>query len=148
MPRGSSKVTNLLRLSPVEEKALACALEGLNARRSAGFLSIDQKAESKIMSDLAALLRQSAGKLQNAIGLVQASSERVSVYDENRMEKLSFVADVEPSMRMRDVRNRISHDYLPGQVRQIYEDIRTEFTPELARLSGRVEAHMGKLPPS
>ena len=98
------------------------------------------------MSDLAALLRQSAGKLQNAIGLVQASSKRVDRL--NRMEKLAFISDVELWMRMRDVRNRISRDYLPGQVRQIYEDIRTEFAPELARLSGRVEAYLGKLPPS
>jgi hypothetical protein len=35
------------------------------------------------------------------------------------------------------------HDYLPGQVSQIYEDIRTEFTPEFLRLSGRVETYLG-----
>ncbi len=146
--------------------------------------------------ELAALLRQSAEKLQRAIRLLDASVRRVSVYDEgrtytaeelepydalvsrferaveialnkffravelfegetpsetirdrlNRMEKLSFAASVDVWMRMRDVRNRISHDYLPGQVRQIYEDIRIEFTPELRRLSDRVDAYLKKVP--
>lgn len=82
-----------------------------------------------------------AGELFEGESLSETIRDRL-----NRMEKLSFVSDVELWMRMRDVRNRISHDYVPGQVRQIYDDIREAFAPELARLAERVRAYLSKVP--
>jgi nucleotidyltransferase substrate binding protein (TIGR01987 family) len=82
-----------------------------------------------------------------AVELFEGGSLSETIRDRlNGMAKLSFVSDVELWMRMRDVRNRISHDYLPGQVRQIYDDIRTEFTPELERLSEMVRKYLKRLP--
>jgi nucleotidyltransferase substrate binding protein (TIGR01987 family) len=87
-------------------------------------------------------------KFFRAVEIFEGENVSETIRDRlNRMEKLSFISDVDLWMRMRDVRNRISHDYLPGQVRQIYQDIQTEFTPELTRLSGRMETYLGKLPP-
>jgi nucleotidyltransferase substrate binding protein (TIGR01987 family) len=86
-------------------------------------------------------------KFFRAVEIFEGENVSETIRDRlNRMEKLSFISDVDLWMRMRDVRNRISHDYLPGQVRQIYQDIQTEFTPELTRLSGRMETYLGKLP--
>ena len=41
----------------------------------------------------------------------------------NRMEKLGLVTSVEIWFRMREVRNRIVHDYSPEKVKGIYDDI-------------------------
>ncbi len=49
----------------------------------------------------------------------------------NRMEKLGLVSAVELWFDMRDVRNRIVHDYLPGETREMYEDIMGPFAAEL-----------------
>lgn len=49
----------------------------------------------------------------------------------NRMEKLGIVSSVEIWFRMRDVRNRIVHDYVPGVVKQMYDDIMGAFAAEL-----------------
>ncbi len=50
----------------------------------------------------------------------------------NRMEKMGMVSSVEAWFRMRDVRNRIVHDYLPGVVKHMYDDIMGDFGKELA----------------
>jgi len=47
------------------------------------------------------------------------------------MEKLGIVSSVEIWFRMRDVRNRIVHDYVPGVVKQMYDDIMGTFAAEL-----------------
>jgi hypothetical protein len=47
------------------------------------------------------------------------------------MEKLGIVSSVEVWFRMRDVRNRIVHDYVPGVVKQMYDDIMGAFAAEL-----------------
>ena len=41
----------------------------------------------------------------------------------NRMEKLGLVTSVELWFRMREVRNRIVHDYSPEKVKELYEDM-------------------------
>lgn len=51
----------------------------------------------------------------------------------NRMEKLGVVSSVEIWFRMRDVRNRIVHDYLPQEVKDMYGDIMGDFSDELNR---------------
>ena len=41
----------------------------------------------------------------------------------NRMEKLDLVGDTTLWLQMRNVRNRIVHDYLPEQTAQMYSEI-------------------------
>jgi hypothetical protein len=48
--------------------------------------------------------------------------------------KWSLIADVDLWFRMRDLHNRIAHDYLPEHLLRIYESISREFGPELLRL--------------
>jgi len=48
--------------------------------------------------------------------------------------KWGLIADVDRWFRMRDLRNRIAHDYLPEHLLRIYDAISTEFGPELLRL--------------
>ena len=49
----------------------------------------------------------------------------------NRMEKLNLITETSTWMAMRDVRNRIVHDYLPEDVQLIYQEIRGKFSDEL-----------------
>ncbi len=48
--------------------------------------------------------------------------------------KWGVIGDVDLWFHMRDLRNRIAHDYLPAQLLRIYEAISGEFGPELLRL--------------
>lgn len=52
----------------------------------------------------------------------------------NRMEKLMLITSVERWFNMRDVRNRIVHDYLPNETKQMYDDVMGDFAVELAFL--------------
>ena len=47
------------------------------------------------------------------------------------MEKLQLVTSLEVWMNMRDVRNRIVHDYLPQQTQEMFASIMNEFYAEL-----------------
>jgi len=49
----------------------------------------------------------------------------------NRIEKVGLISSVELWFRMRDVRNRIVHDYLPEKVKEMYDDIMGAFGSEL-----------------
>lgn len=49
----------------------------------------------------------------------------------NRMEKLNLITAVECWFHMREVRNRIVHDYLPYQVKEMYDDIMGPFAAEI-----------------
>jgi hypothetical protein len=51
----------------------------------------------------------------------------------NRAEKVGLISSVELWFRMRDVRNRIVHDYLPEKVKEMYDDIMGDFGNELLR---------------
>lgn len=44
----------------------------------------------------------------------------------NRMEKLDLITSVIRWLEMRDIRNRIVHDYLPEKVKKIYDSIMGE----------------------
>lgn len=57
-----------------------------------------------------------------------------------RMHKLKLVADPGLWIEMRDLRNRIVHDYLPEQVQRFYEEMMARFVPELLALRARVSA--------
>lgn len=52
----------------------------------------------------------------------------------NRMEKLGWVSDASLWLTMRNVRNRIVHDYLPDQTAQMYAEISGPYGSELMRL--------------
>lgn len=49
----------------------------------------------------------------------------------NHMEKLGLVSDTHKWMEMRDVRNRVVHDYLPDQLKKLYDLIMEDFSVEL-----------------
>jgi hypothetical protein len=55
----------------------------------------------------------------------------------NRMEKLELISSVEQWFNMRDVRNRIVHDYLPNEIKQMYDDIMGPFAAELKFCTGK-----------
>ena len=57
----------------------------------------------------------------------------------NRMEKLEIISSITLWMQMRDVRNRIVHDYLPEEIKDMYDEIMGSFGKELLRLKGRLE---------
>ena len=52
--------------------------------------------------------------------------------------KWGLVADVDLWFRMRDLRNRIAHDYLPEHLQRIYQAISGDYGPELLRLRYRL----------
>lgn len=53
-------------------------------------------------------------------------------------EKWGLIEDVDLWFRMRDLRNRIAHDYLPEHLLRIYVAISQEFGPELLGLRQRL----------
>lgn len=55
------------------------------------------------------------------------------------MEKTALVTDAERWLDMREVRNRIVHDYTPAQIERLYADIRGPFFAELTGLAERVK---------
>ena len=52
--------------------------------------------------------------------------------------KWGLVTDVDLWFRMRDLRNRIAHDYLPEHLLRIYQAISGDYGPELLRLRDRL----------
>ncbi len=59
-----------------------------------------------------------------------------------RMEKLEMISSLDIWFRMRDVRNRIVHDYLPEEIQALYNDIKQSFAQELIRLKARIESEL------
>jgi hypothetical protein len=55
-----------------------------------------------------------------------------------RMEKLDFISDAGLWLRLRDVRNRIAHEYLPGELEKIYPAIIAPGNQEMRRLAQKV----------
>ena len=56
------------------------------------------------------------------------------------MAKWGVIADEDLWFRMRDLRNRIAHDYLPQHLSDIYSAIHDNYGPELLRLRDRSAA--------
>jgi len=52
-----------------------------------------------------------------------------------RMEKLGIISHHERWISLRDLRNRVVHDYLPGELALLYEAILVEAVPEFRRLA-------------
>jgi len=57
----------------------------------------------------------------------------------NRMEKLGFIDSVLTWMNMKDVRNRIVHEYLPEEIKAIYDSIFTPFGNQLRKVKKKIE---------
>jgi len=58
----------------------------------------------------------------------------------HRMEKLDLVSDAGLWLEMRDIRNRMVHDYLPEQRGAMFADILGPFGGELLRFRDRAQA--------
>lgn len=56
----------------------------------------------------------------------------------NRMEKAGLISAAGLWIEMRDLRNRIVHDYLPDQVAQLYALMTVHYVPELFALDTRL----------
>ena len=54
------------------------------------------------------------------------------------MEKLHLVESMTMWMEMRDMRNRIVHDYLPEQIKELHDLTMGKFGSELLLLKNRV----------
>jgi hypothetical protein len=50
------------------------------------------------------------------------------------MEKLDVITSTDLWMAMRDVRNRVFHDYMPEQIAGLYQEMAETFGAELQRL--------------
>lgn len=55
-----------------------------------------------------------------------------------RMEKLGFISDMGTWLKMRDVRNRIAHEYLPEELANIYQAITGMCFKEMRRVAEKV----------
>ena len=58
----------------------------------------------------------------------------------NVMEKVGLVTNTPIWMGMRDVRNRIVHDYLPEQTKDMFDSIMTEFYQELKFSKAKIDS--------
>lgn len=56
----------------------------------------------------------------------------------NRMAKIRLISDTDLWLTMRNVRNRIVHDYLPEQTAQMFNEITTVYGPELLSLEQKL----------
>jgi uncharacterized protein with HEPN domain len=54
------------------------------------------------------------------------------------MEKLGLISGHERWIGLRDLRNRVVHDYLPAELAQLYALIIDDAVPEFRRLSAAV----------
>jgi uncharacterized protein YutE (UPF0331/DUF86 family) len=55
------------------------------------------------------------------------------------MEKLNIISSTGIWVDMRDIRNRVVHDYLPHQIKEIYDLIMGEFKDELLLAKQKIE---------
>ena len=56
----------------------------------------------------------------------------------NRMATVDLITSTQLWVAMRDVRNRIVHDSLPKDIRQIYDAIQNQFGNELTQLQSKL----------
>ena len=57
----------------------------------------------------------------------------------NRMEKLKFIDSVWIWMEMRNVRNKIVHEYLPEAIKEIYNSIMGPFWKQLLQVKKKID---------
>jgi hypothetical protein len=56
----------------------------------------------------------------------------------HQMEKLDLISNIDIWLDMRDIRNRIVHDYVPEKIVEIYKLIRGVFYNELNQLNQKI----------
>ncbi len=54
------------------------------------------------------------------------------------MEKQNIITSIGKWIDMRDIRNRIVHDYLPEQIKDIFDQIMTNFSKELLSVKNKI----------
>lgn len=59
-----------------------------------------------------------------------------------RMEKLGLISDLGTWMSLRDLRNRVVHDYLPAEIAALYAAIIDEAVPEFRRLDAAIDERL------
>lgn len=57
----------------------------------------------------------------------------------HKMEKLEFIDSVVQWMNMRDIRNRIVHEYLPEEIKAIYDSIMGDYGKQLIKVKKKIE---------
>ncbi len=57
----------------------------------------------------------------------------------HKMEKLEFIDSVVQWMSMRDIRNRIVHEYLPEEIKGIYDSIMEDYGKQLLKVKKKIE---------
>jgi len=57
----------------------------------------------------------------------------------HQMEKLELITNIDIWIEMRDIRNRIVHDYLPDKMAEMYQLVCTEFYTELNELHQKIQ---------
>ncbi len=57
----------------------------------------------------------------------------------NKMEKQNIISSTTLWMEMRDLRNRIAHDYLPDEIKKIYDLIMDKYGKELIAIGNRLK---------
>lgn len=73
--------------------------------------------------------------------LLQFAENSSTLRDQlNRMEKLGLVTSTELWFQMRDVRNRIVHDYLPAEIKDLYDDLLGPLGAELQKTAAVIAA--------
>jgi hypothetical protein len=61
----------------------------------------------------------------------------------NRMEKLGFIDSVSVWMEMRDLRNKIAHEYIPEAIKEIYDQVMGPLGKELKRVKRKIKKFAG-----
>jgi len=59
-----------------------------------------------------------------------------------RMEKLGFISNLNRWLLLRDMRNRVAHEYLPGELKHLYEGITGTAVPEFRTLVAAASAKL------
>ena len=59
-----------------------------------------------------------------------------------RMEKLGFISNHNRWLILRDMRNRVAHEYLPGELLHLYEGITGTAVPEFRTLVAKASARL------
>lgn len=57
----------------------------------------------------------------------------------HQMEKFELISNIDIWLDMRDIRNRIVHDYTPEKIAEMYKLIRHEFYDELNQLEYKIK---------
>lgn len=70
------------------------------------------------------------------LNVVKTESYRNLLLD---IEKLKIITSVDLWIDMRDIRNRIVHEYLPDQVKNIFDQVMNKFKNELFITLGKVK---------